>query len=99
MKPANSVIVTINGGSSSIKFALYQVGESLKRKLCGKIDRICERLNFLDVELNELCNVKTAAVISTDASQTTVRVIRTDEEQMIARSVVRVLGLGTQKDR
>jgi acetate kinase len=46
--------VTINGGSSSIKFALYQVGESLKRKLCGKIDRICERLNFLDVELNEL---------------------------------------------
>ncbi len=40
MKPANASILTINGGSSSIKFALYQVGEPLKRKLHGKIDRI-----------------------------------------------------------
>jgi acetate kinase len=30
-------------------------------------------------------------VISTDASQATVRVIRTDEELMIARSVGRIL--------
>jgi acetate kinase len=29
MKPANSGILTINGGSSSIKFALYQHGEPL----------------------------------------------------------------------
>jgi acetate kinase len=40
MKPVDSKILTINGGSSSIKFALYQVGKSLKRKLYGKIDRI-----------------------------------------------------------
>jgi acetate kinase len=40
MKPVDSKILTINGGSSSIKFALYQVGEPLKRKLHGKIDRI-----------------------------------------------------------
>jgi len=33
-------ILTINGGSSSIKFALYQIGAPLKRGLCGKIDRI-----------------------------------------------------------
>jgi len=33
-------LLTINGGSSSIKFALYQVGEPLKRRLWGKIDRI-----------------------------------------------------------
>ncbi len=33
-------ILTINGGSSSIKFALYQVGDPLKRRLYGKIDRI-----------------------------------------------------------
>jgi len=33
-------ILTINSGSSSIKFALYQAGELLKRKLYGKIDRI-----------------------------------------------------------
>ena len=40
MKPANPRILTINGGSSSIKFALYQVGEPLKRGLYGKVDRI-----------------------------------------------------------
>ena len=33
-------VLTINGGSSSIKFALYQVREPLKRGLYGKIDRI-----------------------------------------------------------
>ena len=33
-------ILTINGGSSSIKFALYQIGEQLKRGLYGKVDRI-----------------------------------------------------------
>jgi len=27
MKPADARILTINGGSSSIKFALYQAGE------------------------------------------------------------------------
>ena len=40
MKPANPSILTINGGSSSIKFALYQVGEPLKRGLYGTVDRI-----------------------------------------------------------
>ncbi|MGB8334781.1 MAG: hypothetical protein WCE56_09830, partial [Desulfobacterales bacterium] len=36
----NPCILTINGGSSSIKFALYQVGKPLKRGLYGKVDRI-----------------------------------------------------------
>ena len=40
MKPANPHILTINGGSSSIKFALYQIEEPLKRRLYGKVDRI-----------------------------------------------------------
>ena len=40
MKPADARILTINGGSSSIKFALYQVGEPLKRGLYGTVDRI-----------------------------------------------------------
>ena len=40
MKPADPRILTINGGSSSIKFALYQTGEPLKRGLYGKVDRI-----------------------------------------------------------
>jgi len=60
--------------------------------------RICERLGFLGVELNEPRNAANAEVISTDNSRATVRVIRTDEEQMIARSVTRVLSLGKAKE-
>ena len=51
--------------------------------------RICEGLGFLGVELNETRNKNTAGIISTDASRVPVRVIRTDEELMIARSVLR----------
>ena len=39
-KPANSRILTINGGSSSIKFALFETGDSLRRILEGVIERI-----------------------------------------------------------
>ena len=51
--------------------------------------RICDGLSFLGIELDASRNAEAAGVISTDASQTTVRVIRTDEELMIARSVLR----------
>ena len=40
MEPANLHILTINGGSSSIKFALFETAGSLKRILAGGIDRI-----------------------------------------------------------
>src|SRR5680860_607826 len=59
--------------------------------------RICEGLGFLGIELNEPRNTENASLISTDGGRVTVRVIRTDEELMIARSVSRVLGLGAQK--
>ena len=40
MKTANAHILTINGGSSSIKFALYEAVKPLNRGLYGTIDRI-----------------------------------------------------------
>jgi acetate kinase len=40
MKPANPCILTVNGGSSSIKFALFEAADSLRRILEGAIDRI-----------------------------------------------------------
>ena len=40
MKPGNPRILTINGGSSSIKFALFETDASLRRILGGGIDRI-----------------------------------------------------------
>src|SRR5664280_2956364 len=51
--------------------------------------RICEGLDFLGIKLDETRNAKTAAVISKHSSRAAVRVIRTDEELMIARSVLR----------
>ncbi len=54
--------------------------------------RICADLGFLGVHLNEAQNAANAPRISSDDSPAVVRVIRTDEESMIARTVVRLLG-------
>jgi acetate kinase len=55
--------------------------------------RICEGLGFLGIELEEKFNPSNAGVISTAGGRVTVRVIRTDEERMIAKEVCGVLGL------
>jgi acetate kinase len=57
--------------------------------------RICDGLGFLGIELDDGRNAAHAAVISAEGSRVTVRVIPTNEELMIARSVSRVLGLDT----
>jgi acetate kinase len=51
--------------------------------------RICDGLGFLGIKLSEPQNAKTRAVISTKQSRVSVRVIATNEELMIARSVLR----------
>jgi len=51
--------------------------------------RICEGLDFLGVDINETRNAENAAVISAATARVIVRVIRTDEELMIARSTLR----------
>ena len=61
--------------------------------------RICERLDFLGVKINAARNVENAAMISANNARVTVRVIRTDEELMIARSVCRVLGSSVVKKK
>jgi acetate kinase len=60
--------------------------------------RVCQGLEFLGVELDARQNAAQAAVISTTTSRVTVRVIRTDEEWMMAQIVCRVLGLKTGKE-
>jgi YHS domain-containing protein len=54
--------------------------------------RICEGLEFLGVELDASRYATHEPLISRDAARVKVRVIRTDEELMIARSVTRMLG-------
>jgi acetate kinase len=61
--------------------------------------RICDGLGFLGIELNQARNADNAAVISANGSRVAVRVIRTDEELMIARSVCRILKPGTVNKR
>jgi acetate kinase len=56
--------------------------------------RICACLGFLGIELDAERNAKNAPLISADAGRVKVRVIPTDEELMIARSVNRLLNLG-----
>jgi len=60
-------------------------------------ERICDGLGFLGIELNPQRNAANAPLISPDAGRVNVRVIRTDEELMIARSVTRLLNLGSIK--
>jgi len=65
---------------------------------CGLVRaRICEGLGFLGIELEPTRNSKNAPIISSQASKATVRVIPTDEELMIARSVCRGFGIGMPK--
>jgi len=49
-------------------------------------ERICAGLEFLGISLDTQRNAANAAVISTDDARATVRVIRTDEELVIARA-------------
>lgn len=60
--------------------------------------RICDGLGFSGIELEEKRNAANEGVISATASRVAVRVIRTDEEFMIAKKVCRVLGLGCQRE-
>ena len=55
--------------------------------------RICEGLGYLGITLDPQANADDAAVISTETSAVTVRVIATDEALIIARSVHRLLQL------
>ena len=53
--------------------------------------RICDGLGFLGINLDDTRNARNASLISPDADRVDVRVIRTDEEVMIANSVAQIL--------
>ncbi|MEO5561903.1 MAG: acetate/propionate family kinase [Chitinophagaceae bacterium] len=59
--------------------------------------RICSGLQFLGIELDEKRNMENCDIISNDKSSVTVRVIQTNEELMIAKSVLSVLNNTIEK--
>jgi acetate kinase len=78
------------GGLDTLVFA-GGIGENAPRVRA----RICDGLGFLGIEIDEKRNAATDALISTGASRAKVRVSRTDEDLMIARSVSRILKTDT----
>jgi len=61
--------------------------------------RACQGLRFLGIELDEARNRANQPAISREGSAVTVRVIRTDEEWVIARSACRALGIHIEKQQ
>jgi acetate kinase len=59
--------------------------------------RICNGLQFLGIELNEKRNTENNSIISTDKSRVTIRVIKTNEELIIAKSVHKFLNSTDKK--
>ena len=55
--------------------------------------RICKGLGFLGIGLEEKRNSANDPVISTDTGQTTVRVMHTNEEWVIAKTVIQMINL------
>jgi acetate kinase len=76
------------GGLDTLVFA-GGIGEN-----CPIIrSRICQGLGFLGIEIEEKRNKVNAPIVSTENGKTAVRVIQTDEELMIAKTVSQILNL------
>ncbi len=74
------------GGLDTLVFSAG-IGENAPRIRA----RICRGLDFLGIEMDARRNSKNNPVISKENGRVTVRVIHTDEELMIARSVIRII--------
>ena len=82
------------GGLDTLVFA-GGIGEN-----CPVVrSRICKGLGFLGIELEEKLNLANAPVISKDSGTIAVRVIHTDEEWMIAKTVSQILNLDSERNK
>ncbi len=92
MKLSQARILTVNGGSSSIKFALFQAGPPLDRILEGRIEGIGMRAtNFVVKGLDKADNFSRPVAAQDHTAAVTV-LMNWIEERMIAKIVSDVLG-------
>jgi acetate kinase len=85
VKTAIGALSAVLGGLDSLVFS-GGIGENsaeVRR-------RACDGLEFLGIAIDDGRNAEGGPLISTDASRARVRVIRTDEELLIAREVIRL---------
>ncbi len=61
-------------------------------------ERICDGMDFLGIDIDENANRRHAQRISTDTGSVAVRVIRTDEESVIATAVIQLLGFESKQE-
>jgi acetate kinase len=80
-------LVSVLGGLDGLIFTAG-IGENAPQIRAGA----CARLSWLGVEIDEAANAAGEAVISTPSSRVKVRVIPTDEEQMVALHTLETLG-------
>ena len=84
-----AALATVLGGLDAIVFTAG-VGENSPEVR----DNICNRLGWLGVEIDESANAENAGMISRPGSTAAVLVIPTDEELMIARHTLDLVGSG-----
>ncbi len=89
-KKAIGSLAAVLGGVDTVVFS-GGIGE----KAPGLRARICDGLEFLGLELDSAANGANEATISTQGSRVNVRVMRTDEEQIIARQVADVVNINS----
>lgn len=56
--------------------------------------RICERLGWMGIEIDHCRNSENATVLSSEMSRTTVMIVNTREDLVIARAARRITGIG-----
>ena len=81
-----------HAGMSVLQLALL----STRQQITGVGGKGVASRGFLGIELDRERNAANANVISVDSGRVAVRVMRRDEEWMIAKTVCRVLGLSTE---
>ena len=87
-----AAIAAALGGLDAIVFT-GGIGENAPRIR----KRICDGLGFLGIALDPARNAQNAPLISRDGERVRVRVVPTNEQLMIARSVSRVLNLSAKR--
>jgi acetate kinase len=93
VKKAIGALTAVLGGLDILVFSAG-IGENSPETRAS----VCAGLGFLGVELDQRRNAANAPLISTDQARVSVRVIRTDEEVVIARATAKVVGRTRQEN-
>ena len=91
MKPAKNSILTVNGGSSSIKFAFYEIADPLKQLFYGEMEGIGTNNTSLNFQ-NTVTNQKYSVKIKLDGSVSPVIILIDWLEKQEGFDSVKVIG-------